>query len=55
MIKNLLELLFHKNELNRLRNENEHLIEYNKKLNNLVRLKNIEVRQLTRKLNRLEK
>jgi hypothetical protein len=39
-------VVFHKRELRRLRMENEHLVEYNKKLANQVRLKEIENRKL---------
>ena len=50
----ILEKLFHLRELRRLRLENEHLIEYNKKLSNQLRLKEIERKNWKRKWGRGE-
>jgi len=46
----IIEFIFHRKELWRLRLENEHLLEYNKKLSNQVRLKEIEAQKLRKKL-----
>ena len=45
-MNNLLEKIFHKNELRRLRAENEDLLEYNKKLSNRLREKHLELKAL---------
>ena len=46
----LIERIFHKKELKRLRLENEHLVEYNKKLSNHLRLKAIEIKKLRKEV-----
>lgn len=48
--KTLIERIFHKKEIKRLRLENEHLLEYNKKLSNQVRLKEVAIKKLKKKL-----
>ena len=45
MIDLIIEKIFHAKEIKRLRIENEHLVEYNKKLSNQLRLKAIELRK----------
>ena len=46
----IVEQIFHKKELKRLRLENEDLLNLNKKLANQVRLKAIEIKKMEKQL-----